>query len=162
MTEDTCALVAVKHIGETNRVFWMRDEVPALTLNKAVALVAKGPRLSTALSDHTFQIDEDAAIGQDVKTVEILRQIKGVDAATERPLLLERESSVVDARVGRHQGDSGRGRDVCLLIDLVLAGAPVSLTPFNYNVGYSKGVELTTTYDNSGFHYYGNLAIGET
>ena len=47
------------------------------------------------------------------------------------------------------------------LLDEGQFGAPVILTPFNYNVGYSKGVELTTTYDRGGFHYYGNLAIGE-
>ncbi len=35
------------------------------------------------------------------------------------------------------------------------------LTPFNYHVGYNKGVELTTSYDKGGFSYYGNLAIGE-
>ena len=35
------------------------------------------------------------------------------------------------------------------------------LTPFNYHVGYNKGVELTTSYDKGPFSYYGNLAIGE-
>jgi outer membrane receptor for ferrienterochelin and colicin len=47
------------------------------------------------------------------------------------------------------------------LIDEGQFGAPVILSAFNYHVGYTKGVELTTTYDNGGFHYYGNLAIGE-
>ncbi|HEV8016437.1 MAG TPA: TonB-dependent receptor [Stellaceae bacterium] len=47
------------------------------------------------------------------------------------------------------------------LIDESQFGAPVILTVFNYHVGYTKGVELSTTYDNGPFHYYGNLAIGE-
>jgi outer membrane receptor protein involved in Fe transport len=47
------------------------------------------------------------------------------------------------------------------LLDEGQFGAPVILTPFNYHVGYTKGIELSTTYDNGGFHYYGNLAIGE-
>jgi hypothetical protein len=47
------------------------------------------------------------------------------------------------------------------LIDEGQFGAPVILTPFNYHVGFNKGVELTTTYDNGPFSYYGNLAIAE-
>lgn len=47
------------------------------------------------------------------------------------------------------------------LIDEGQFGAPVILSAFNYHVGYTKGVELSTTYDNGGFHYYGNLAISE-
>jgi outer membrane receptor for ferrienterochelin and colicin len=47
------------------------------------------------------------------------------------------------------------------LIDEGQFGAPVILTPFNYHVGFTKGVELSTTYDNGPFSYYGNLAIGE-
>jgi len=47
------------------------------------------------------------------------------------------------------------------LIDEGQFGAPVILTPFNYHVGFTKGVELSATYDNGGFHYYGNLAISE-
>jgi outer membrane receptor protein involved in Fe transport len=46
------------------------------------------------------------------------------------------------------------------LLDEGQFGAPVILTPFNYHVGYNKGVELTTSYDNGPFSYYGNLAIG--
>ena len=45
------------------------------------------------------------------------------------------------------------------LLDEGQFGAPVILTPFNYHVGYNKGVELTTSYDNGPFSYYGNLAI---
>ncbi len=45
------------------------------------------------------------------------------------------------------------------LLDEGQFGAPVVLTPFNYHVGYNKGVELTTSYDNGPFSYYGNLAI---
>jgi outer membrane receptor protein involved in Fe transport len=47
------------------------------------------------------------------------------------------------------------------LLDEGQFGAPVILTPFNYHVGYNKGVELTTTYDAGNFSYYGNLAIAE-
>jgi outer membrane receptor protein involved in Fe transport len=46
------------------------------------------------------------------------------------------------------------------LLDEGQFGAPIILTPFNYHVGYTKGVELTTTYDSGAFSYYGNLAIG--
>ena len=44
------------------------------------------------------------------------------------------------------------------LLDEGQFGAPVILTPFNYHVGYNKGVELTTAYDHGKFSYYGNLA----
>ncbi len=47
------------------------------------------------------------------------------------------------------------------LLDEGQFGAPVVLTPFNYHVGFNKGVELTTTYVNGAFSYYGNLAIGK-
>jgi outer membrane receptor protein involved in Fe transport len=47
------------------------------------------------------------------------------------------------------------------LLDEGQFGAPVILTPFNYNVAYNKGVELTTTYKLGNFSYYGNLAIAE-
>jgi hypothetical protein len=47
------------------------------------------------------------------------------------------------------------------LIDEGQFGAPVILTPFNYHVGYNKGVELTTNYTTGNFTYYGNLAIAQ-
>ncbi len=47
------------------------------------------------------------------------------------------------------------------LLDEGQFGAPVILTPFNYNVGYNRGVELTTSYRQGNFNFYGNLAIGE-
>jgi len=47
------------------------------------------------------------------------------------------------------------------LLDEGQFGAPVILTPFNYNVAYNKGVELTTTYTAGNFSYYGNLAIAQ-
>ena len=47
------------------------------------------------------------------------------------------------------------------LIDEGQFGAPVILTPFNYHVGFNKGVELTTTYEKGNFSYYGNLAIAQ-
>ncbi|MGO8919358.1 MAG: TonB-dependent receptor [Stellaceae bacterium] len=47
------------------------------------------------------------------------------------------------------------------LVDEGQFGAPVLLTPFNYRLGINKGVELTTTYTNGPFSYYGNLAIAQ-
>jgi outer membrane receptor protein involved in Fe transport len=47
------------------------------------------------------------------------------------------------------------------LLDEGQFGAPVILTPFNYHVGYNKGVEISTSYDNGPFSYYGNLAIAQ-
>jgi outer membrane receptor protein involved in Fe transport len=46
------------------------------------------------------------------------------------------------------------------LLDEGQFGAPIILTPFNYHIGQTKGVELTTSYDHGPFSYYGNLAIG--
>jgi|HubBroStandDraft_1064217.scaffolds.fasta_scaffold00005_56 hypothetical protein len=47
------------------------------------------------------------------------------------------------------------------LLDEGQFGSPVILTPFNYHVAYNKGVELTTSYQQEGFTYYGNLAIAQ-
>jgi len=47
------------------------------------------------------------------------------------------------------------------LLDEGQFGSPVILTPFNYHVGYNKGVELTTSYQLGNFTYYGNLAIAQ-
>jgi outer membrane receptor protein involved in Fe transport len=47
------------------------------------------------------------------------------------------------------------------LLDEGQFGAPVILTPFNYVVGYNKGIEISTSYDRGNFSYYGNLQIGE-
>jgi outer membrane receptor protein involved in Fe transport len=47
------------------------------------------------------------------------------------------------------------------LIDEGQFGAPIILTPFNYHVAFTKGIELTTSYQNGPFSYYGNLAVGE-
>jgi outer membrane receptor protein involved in Fe transport len=47
------------------------------------------------------------------------------------------------------------------LLDEGQFGAPVILTPFNYHVGFNKGVELTTSYTKGNFTYYGNLAIAQ-
>lgn len=47
------------------------------------------------------------------------------------------------------------------LLDEGQFGAPVILTPFNYHVGFNKGIELTTSYDHGPFSYYGNLAIAQ-
>jgi outer membrane receptor protein involved in Fe transport len=47
------------------------------------------------------------------------------------------------------------------LVDEGQFGAPLLLTAFNYRFGINRGIELTTTYDNGPFSYYGNLAIGQ-
>jgi hypothetical protein len=47
------------------------------------------------------------------------------------------------------------------LLDEGQFGAPVILTPFNYHVGFNRGVELSTSYEKGPFSYYGNLAIAE-
>lgn len=47
------------------------------------------------------------------------------------------------------------------LIDEGQFGAPVILTPFNYDLGINQGIELTTSYTAGNFTYYGNLAIAK-
>jgi outer membrane receptor protein involved in Fe transport len=47
------------------------------------------------------------------------------------------------------------------LLDDGQFGAPVFVTPFNYQWGYNYGGELTTTYTLGSFSTYGNLAIGQ-
>ncbi len=47
------------------------------------------------------------------------------------------------------------------LLDEGQFGAPVVLTPFNYHVGYNKGVEISTSYERGNFSSYANLQIGE-
>jgi outer membrane cobalamin receptor len=47
------------------------------------------------------------------------------------------------------------------LLDEGQFGSPVILTPFNYHVGFNRGVEVTTSYQLGDFAYYGNLAIAE-
>lgn len=47
------------------------------------------------------------------------------------------------------------------LIDEGQFGAPVILTPFNYNFGINQGVELTANYTLGDFTFYGNLAVGK-
>jgi hypothetical protein len=47
------------------------------------------------------------------------------------------------------------------LLDEGQFGAPVILTPFNYHVGFNRGVELSTSYEKGNFSYYGNIAIAE-
>jgi outer membrane receptor protein involved in Fe transport len=45
------------------------------------------------------------------------------------------------------------------LIDEGQFGAPIILTPFNYNLGINKGIEITTEYNVGRLTFYGNLAI---
>lgn len=47
------------------------------------------------------------------------------------------------------------------LLDEGQFGAPVILTPFNYHFGRNYGVELTTSYVNGPFTFYGNLALAQ-
>jgi outer membrane receptor protein involved in Fe transport len=45
------------------------------------------------------------------------------------------------------------------LIDEGQFGAPIILTPFNYDLGINKGVELTAEYNVRNLTFYGNMAI---
>ena len=45
-------------------------------------------------------------------------------------------------------------------VDFGQFGAPIITIPFNYRIVANRGIELTTTYENGAFSYYGNLAIG--
>jgi outer membrane receptor for ferrienterochelin and colicins len=47
------------------------------------------------------------------------------------------------------------------LIDEGQFGAPIILTPFNYRVGYARGVEFNGNYVNGGFSAYGNFAVSQ-
>jgi outer membrane receptor protein involved in Fe transport len=44
-------------------------------------------------------------------------------------------------------------------VDFGQFGAPIITIPFNYRLVINKGVELTTSYEDGPFAYYGNLAI---
>ncbi len=44
-------------------------------------------------------------------------------------------------------------------VDFGQFGAPIITIPFNYRIVANRGIELTTTYENEPFSYYGNLAI---
>jgi len=46
-------------------------------------------------------------------------------------------------------------------VDFGQFGAPIITIPFNYRIVANRGVELTTTYQNGPFSYYGNLAIAQ-
>jgi outer membrane receptor for ferrienterochelin and colicins len=45
------------------------------------------------------------------------------------------------------------------LVDEGQFGAPIILTPFNYRVGYARGVEFSANYINGALSAYGNFAI---
>jgi outer membrane receptor protein involved in Fe transport len=47
------------------------------------------------------------------------------------------------------------------LIDEGQFGAPVFFTPFNYQKGWVKGVELTLSYDMDNWSFYGNFSAGQ-
>lgn len=44
-------------------------------------------------------------------------------------------------------------------VDFGQFGAPIITIPFNYRIVINKGIELTTSYEDGPFTYYGNLAI---
>jgi outer membrane receptor protein involved in Fe transport len=46
-------------------------------------------------------------------------------------------------------------------VDFGQFGAPIITLPFNYGIAINKGAEVTATYDNGPFSYYGNLAIAQ-
>ncbi|WP_293382353.1 TonB-dependent receptor [Phenylobacterium sp.] len=47
------------------------------------------------------------------------------------------------------------------LIDEGQFGAPIILTPFNYRIGYARGVELSGNYQNGPWTAYGNFAVSQ-
>ena len=47
------------------------------------------------------------------------------------------------------------------LIDEGQFGAPIFFTPFNYQKGWVKGVELTLSYDIDNWSFYGNFSAGQ-
>ncbi|MBV9965314.1 MAG: TonB-dependent receptor, partial [Alphaproteobacteria bacterium] len=47
------------------------------------------------------------------------------------------------------------------LIDEGQFGAPIILTPFNYQRGYAVGAELTASYDIENWSLYGNFAVSQ-
>ena len=47
------------------------------------------------------------------------------------------------------------------MIDEGQFGAPVFFTPFNYQKGWVKGVELTLSYDIDNWSFYGNFSAGQ-
>jgi outer membrane receptor protein involved in Fe transport len=47
------------------------------------------------------------------------------------------------------------------LLDEGQFGAPIFLTPFNYEKGLVKGVELTLSYDIDNWSFYGNFAVAK-
>ena len=47
------------------------------------------------------------------------------------------------------------------LIDEGQFGAPIILTPFNYQHGINRGIELTLSYDIDDWHFYGNFAAAK-
>src|SRR5262249_44782167 len=47
------------------------------------------------------------------------------------------------------------------LLDEGQFGAPILFTPFNYQKGLLKGVELTLTYDIDNWSFYGNFAASQ-
>lgn len=47
------------------------------------------------------------------------------------------------------------------LLDEGQFGAPIILTPFNYEKGYAKGVEFSAAYDRGAFSTYANIAVSE-
>ncbi|MFI4935797.1 MAG: TonB-dependent receptor [Caulobacterales bacterium] len=55
-------------------------------------------------------------------------------------------------------GVDGYWRDAKNLIDEGQFGAPIILTPFNYQVGKIRGVELSATYDHGPFSAWANVA----
>ena len=56
-------------------------------------------------------------------------------------------------------GVDGYYRESIHLIDEGQFGAPIILTPFNYNKGVIKGIEFTANYQRDAFSMYGNLAF---
>jgi outer membrane receptor protein involved in Fe transport len=47
------------------------------------------------------------------------------------------------------------------LLDEGQFGAPIIFTPFNYQKGWTKGVELSLSYDTDNWSFYGNFSAGQ-
>jgi outer membrane receptor protein involved in Fe transport len=80
------------------------------------------------------------------------------------PLKIER-ANLVDVGIEQNLTDHFKvGVDVYYKfarngVDFGQFGAPIVTIPFNYRIVVNKGIELTTSYDDGPFTYYGNLAI---
>ncbi len=69
----------------------------------------------------------------------------------------------IQQKIGKHLtlGVDSYERVARYLIDEGQFGAPIILTPFNYQYGHNRGTEFTANYDNGRFTAYASLAIAK-